>query len=217
MISYKVSYKDLPATGVSGVADGDMDMLIEATGTSGIDTLHLDVNFADLTLTKGTGQWIATHKDIDDVVVVLKDVERLENNTKGIALDVDGDAGEIYALLATALGKDDVTPGLVGIGLHLKAQGKTDLELASILLNSDVYKQDALGTSNETLVKQIYHNIFGTYPSFVDLMYWTNQLEKGVYTQASLLEAASNLELTRDADHINLVGMTSIEYTPVAG
>ena len=217
MISYKVSYKDLPATGVSGVADGDMDMLIEATGTAGIDTWYLDVNFSDLTLTKGTGQWTAVHKDIDDVMVVLKDVERLENNTKGIALDVTGNAGEVYALLATALGKSDVTADLVGIGLHLKDSGKTDVEIAQTILASDVYKQDALGTSNETLVKQIYKNILGTAPSLADLFYFTNLLDNGTFSQAQLLEAASNLELARDADHINLVGMSSIDYTPVAG
>ena len=216
-ITVKLEYKDLPATGVIGAADNDLDLLITATGTTKVDKLTLGVDFNDLTFTKVANDWSVTHKDIDDVTLLLKDIERLENGTKGLALDVTGDAGEVYALLATALGKADVTPELMGIALSLKDAGKTDLEVAQTILDSTVYKQDALGSSNETLVKQIYKNILGTTPSFADLVYFTTELDKGTFTQAQLLELASNLELTRDASHINLVGMSSIEYTPIAG
>jgi len=216
MITFKLEYKDLPATGITGTADGDMDMLITATGTAGIDVLKLSANFADMTLTKITSGWTAVHKDISNVVVALEDIERLENSTTGLALDVAGNAGEVYALLATAFGVSDVTPELMGIGLALKDSGKSDIEIADIILNSAAYKQDALGSSNETLVKQIYKNILGTTPSFADLMYFTGELDKGAITKAQLLEAASNLELTRDAAHINLVGISSIEYTPIS-
>ena len=50
MITFKLEYKDLPATGITGTADGDMDMLITATGTAGIDILKLSANFADMTI-----------------------------------------------------------------------------------------------------------------------------------------------------------------------
>ena len=143
-ITVKLEYKDLPATGVIGAADNDLDLLITATGTNKVDKLTLGVDFNDLTFTKVANDWAVTHKDIDDVTLLLKDIERLENGTKGLALDVTGAAGEVYALLATALGKADVTPELMGIALSLKDAGKSDLEVAQVILDSTVYKQDVL-------------------------------------------------------------------------
>ena len=224
-IKTTVYYKSLPTSDIADVTglttgtfagNGTIDLLIDAQGTSNVDTFMLNADLSDFNIQKGKESILVTHDDLPDVVLSMRDIERLESPTQGIAFDVNGDAGEIYALLATALGKDDVTPGLVGIGLELKDQGKTDTEIAQILLSSTVYKEDALGSSNETLVKQIYKNILGTTPSLADLIYFTGLLDNGTFTQAQLLEVASNLELARDADHINLVGMASIEYTPFA-
>ena len=230
-ITTKLTYKDLPATGLTGLGgsdtmlgDNDLDLLIEATGTAGLDTLELSVNLADLNLNSAkNNSWVATHKDIDDVVLLLKDVERIQGKDKSLALDVKGAAGEVYALLCTAFGKADVTPAMVGSYLFQKdtytrlGTAKVDELLAKNILDSVAYKQDAMGSSNETFVKQVYKNVLNQAPSFADLMYFTMELDKGTFSQAQLLEAASNLELTRT--NIGLVGLetTGIEYTPVGG
>ena len=223
----RITYKDLPEsnlTGVTGltdgsfVGDGKIDILIEAVGTSKeIDTIGLGVKLGDLTFQQGKESVLVTHKDLPDVVLSMQSIERVIGIDGALALDVKGNAGEVYALLTTAFGKVDVTPAMTGIALKLKDTGKTDIEIAQTILNSSAYKQDAMGSSNETFVKQLYKNILGTQPSFADLMYFTTELDRGTFTQAQLLEAASNLELTRDQDHINLVGMSSIAYTPYEG
>jgi len=227
MVITRVTYKDLPETGLTGVTgltdgtfvgDGKIDILIEAEGTvNDIDTLGLGVDLDDLTFAQGKESILVTHPDLPDVVLSMRSIERVMGTDGSLAFDVEGNAGEMYALLATAFGKSDVTKELMGMALYLKDSGKTDMEVAQVILNSPAYKQDALGSSNETLVKQIYKNVLGTVPSFADLVYFTTELDKGTFTQAQLLEVASNLELTRDADHINLVGMSSISYTPYEG
>jgi serralysin len=230
-ITTKLTYKDLPATGLTGLGgsdtvlgDNDLDLLIEATGTAGLDTLELSVNLADLNLNSAkNNSWVATHTAIDDVVLLLKDVERIQGKDKSLALDVKGAAGEVYALLCTAFGKADVTPAMVGSYLFQKdtytrlGTAKVDELLAKNILDSVAYKQDAMGSSNETFVKQVYKNVLNQAPSFADLMYFTMELDKGTFSQAQLLEAASNLELTRT--NIGLVGLetTGIEYIPVGG
>ena len=230
-ITTKLTYKDLPATGLTGLGgsdtvlgDNDLDLLIEATGTAGLDTLELSVNLADLSLNSAkNNSWVATHTAIDDVVLLLKDVERIQGKDKSLALDVKGAAGEVYALLCTAFGKADVTPAMVGSYLFQKdtytrlGTAKVDELLAKNILDSVAYKQDAMGSSNETFVKQVYKNVLNQTPSFADLMYFVMELDKGTFTQPQLLEAASNLELTRT--NIGLVGLetTGIEYTPVGG
>jgi hypothetical protein len=104
----------------------------------------------------------------------------------------------------------------MGIGLWLKDAGKTDTEVAQILLDSSLYKADALGSSTETFVKHVWNNLTGTTISLTDLNVFAGALDRKEITQAELLEAASNLATFRDATHINLVGMvnTGIEYTP---
>jgi hypothetical protein len=145
--------------------------------------------------------------------LTLQKVERLVCADKAKAFDVNGEAGEVYALLSAGLGQSDVTQELLGVGLWLKDQGKADTELAQILLDSALYKQDALGTSNETFVKHVYKNVTGETISLTDLALFTSWLDNKSMTQAQLLETASNLELFRDADHINLVGLTTTGIT----
>jgi hypothetical protein len=104
----------------------------------------------------------------------------------------------------------------MGVGLALQDTGMTDVQLAEILLNSSLYKADAMGSSNETFVKHVYTNVTGSAISLADLTLFTGWLDRKEITQAQLLDAASNLVVFRDATHINLVGLadTGIEYTP---
>jgi hypothetical protein len=230
-VTTKYVFKDMPATGLTGVGgegggsgwvgDLDMDLLIEAKGTTAkSEALALNVDLDDLNIVKGQNDtFVVTHPNVDDVILTLNAIERLVCTDKALALDVNGDAGEVYALLAAGLGQADITNELIGIGLWLKDAGKTDTEVAQILLDSPLYKADALGSSNETFVKHVWNNLTGTTISLADLNIFAGALDRKEVTQAQLLEAASNLTTFRDATHINLVGMvdTGIEYTPFGG
>jgi hypothetical protein len=230
-VTTKYVFKDMPATGLTGVGgegggsgwvgDLDMDLLIEAKGTTAkSEALALNVDLDDLNIVKGQNDtFVVTHPNVDDVILTLNAIERLVCTDKALALDVNGDAGEVYALLAAGLGQADITNELIGIGLWLKDAGKTDTEVAQILLDSPLYKADALGSSNETFVKHVWNNLTGTTISLTDLNIFAGALDRKEVTQAQLLEAASNLTTFRDATHINLVGMvdTGIEYTSFGG
>ena len=223
-VTTKLVVKDMPATGLVGVGgdgwvgDGDLDILVEATGTSAPhEALSVNATKSQFTVTKGTnGTFVFVPNNVDDNMITTKDVERVVFTDKGLALDVNGPAGELYALLSAALGQPDVNAGLMGVGLALQDTGMTDVQLAEVLLNSSLYKADALGTSNETFVKHVYTNVTGSAISLADLTLFTGWLDRKEITQAQLLDAASNLTTFRDATHINLVGMvdTGIEYTP---
>ena len=223
-VTTKLVVKDMPATGLVGVGgdgwvgDGDLDILVEATGTSAPhEALSVNATKSQFTVTKGTnGTFVFVPNNVDDNMITTKDVERVVFTDKGLALDVNGPAGELYALLSAALGQPDVNAGLMGVGLALQDTGMTDVQLAEVLLNSSLYKADALGTSNETFVKHVYTNVTGSAISLADLTLFTGWLDRKEVTQAQLLDAASNLTVFRDATHINLVGLvdTGIEYTP---
>jgi hypothetical protein len=224
-VTTKIVLKDMPTTGLTGIGgeggwsgDSDIDFLVEATGTSApYEVLNINATRNQFEVTKGINNtFVFVPTNVDDSMITTKDVDRVVFNDKALALDINGPAGEVYALLAAGLGLADITPELFGIGLSLQDAGKTELQLAQMLLDSTIYKQDALGTSNETFVKHVYNNIFGRTISLADLTYFAGALDRKEVTQAQLLEAGSNLEAFRDATHINLVGLadTGIEYIP---
>ena len=221
-VTTKLVLKDMPTTGLTGIGgeggwtgDSDIDFVVEATGTSAPhEVLNIRANIADFTMTKGTnGTFVFVPTNVDDSMITTKDVERVVFTDKAVALDVTGPAGSLYALLAAGLGQADVNSTYVGIGLALQDTGKTDVELAQILLDSAVYKADALGVSNETFVKHVYKNVTGQTISLADLTVFTGWLDSKAWTQAELLNAASDLVAFRE---VALVGLadTGIEYIP---
>jgi len=136
---------------------------------------------------------------------------------KAIAYDAAGRAGDVYALLSAALGVADVTTAYTGIGISLADAGWTNKQLADALLNTSVYKTDAGGVSNETFIKHVYKNVFGTDATLTQVTDYTAWMTNSNLSQADVLVAAS--ELAAFETTIGLVGLatTGIEYTPVVG
>jgi hypothetical protein len=221
-VTTKLVLKDMPTTGLTGIGgeggwtgDSDIDFVVEATGTSAPhEALNINTTIDKFTMTKGTnGTFVFVPDNVDDSMITTKDVERVVFTDKGIALDVAGPAGDLYALLSAGLGQSDVNATYMGIGLALQDAGKSDVELAQILLDSAVYKADALGSSNETFVKHVYKNVTGQTISLADLTVFTSWLDNGSYTQAQLLNAASDLVAFRETALVGLAD-TGIEYIP---
>jgi len=221
-ITTKLVLKDMPTTGLTGIGgeggwtgDSDIDFVVEATGTSALnEVLNISTTMDKFTMTKGTNNtFVFVPDNVDDSMITTKDVERVVFTDKAIALDVTGAAGNLYALLAAGIGQSDVTSTYMGIGLALQDTGKSDVELAQILIDSVVYKADALGTSNETFVKHVYKNITGQTISLADLTVFTGWLDSKAWTQAELLNAASDLTPFRETTLVGLAD-TGIEYIP---
>jgi hypothetical protein len=201
------------AVGTGRVGDGTVDVAVDVTGTAGVDTYTLNGDEAEFTITKTDDAITAVSTVASNVTFTLEDHERVVFDDTAIAFDADGVAGDVYALLAAALGESDVTAEYEGIGIYLADNGWTNTQLAEALLATDTYKTDAGGVS-ETFIKHVYKNVMGTDATLADVTGLTNWMTANDYSQADVLVIASQLEDFQT--DIDLVGLatTGIEYTP---
>ena len=201
--------------GTGRVGNGTVDVTVDVTGTTGIDTYTMGGASTEYTITKTAGNIELDSTLVSNIEFNLADHERVVFTDKAIAYDATGRAGDVYALLAAALGTSDVTNAYKGIGIKLADAGWTNKQLAEALLATDVYKSDAGGVSNETFIKHVYKNVMGTTATLADVTGLTNWMTANNYSQADVLVTAS--ELTSFETAIGLVGLatTGIEYTPV--
>ena len=203
--------------GTGRVGDGTVDITVDVTGTTGIDTYTMGGASTEYTVTKTAGKIELDSTLVSNMEFNLADHERVVFTDKAIAYDAAGRAGDVYALLAAALGTADVTNAYKGIGISLADAGWTNKQLAEALLNTAVYKTDAGGVSNETFIKHVYKNVFGTDATLTQVTDYTAWMTNSNLSQADVLVAAS--ELAAFETTIGLVGLatTGIEYTPVVG
>ena len=210
----KVATFGVVGTGRAG--DGTIDVQVDVTGTAGVDTYAVNGKSTEYTVTKNANDITLNSTLATNVEFKLADHERVVFTDKGIAFDAAGRAGDVYALLAAALGTADVTNAYKGIGIALADAGWSNTRLAEAILNTDVYKADAGGVSNETFIKHVYKNVTGNNATFEEVTALTNWMVGNKYSQADVLVIASELPAFEIA--IGLVGLatTGIEYTPFA-
>ena len=201
--------------GTGRVGDGTVDVTVDVTGTTGIDTYTMGGKSTEYTTTKTAAKVNLVSTLVSNMEFNLADHERVVFTDKAVAYDATGRAGDVYALLAAALGTPDVTNAYKGIGIHLADAGWTNKELATALLATDAYKTDAGGVSNETFIKHVYKNVFGADATLTQVTDYTAWMTNSNLSQADVLVAAS--ELAAFETTIGLVGLatTGIEYTPV--
>jgi azurin len=203
------------AIGTGRVGDGTVDVQVDVAGTTGVDTYTVGGASTDFTVTKNTADITLASSLATNVTIALANHERVVFSDKAIAYDATGRAGDVYALLAAALGVADVTKAYTGIGIYFADAGWTNKQLATALLATDVYKTDAGGISNETFIKHVYKNVMGTAATLAEVTAYTNWMASSNLSQADVLVMAS--ELPAFETTIGLVGLatTGIEYTPV--
>ena len=201
--------------GTGRIGDGTVDVVVDVTGTTGIDTYTTGGASTEFTTTKTADNVKLASTLVSNMEFNLANHERVVFTDKAIAYDATGRAGDVYALLAAALGTADVTTAYTGIGIYLADAGWTNKQLAEALLATDTYKTDAGGVSNETFIKHVYKNVYGTNASLADVTALTTWMTTNNYSQADVLVTAS--ELSAFETTIGLVGLatTGIEYTPV--
>ena len=200
--------------GTGRVGDGTVDVTVDVTGTAGVDTYTMGGASTEYTTTKTAAKVNLASTLVSNMEFNLADHERVVFTDKAIAYDATGRAGDVYALLAAALGTTDVTNAYKGIGIYLADAGWTNKELATALLATDTYKADAGGVSDETFIKHVYKNVFGTDATLTQVTDYTTWMTNSKLSQADVLVAAS--ELAAFETTIGLVGLatTGIEYTP---
>lgn len=203
------------AVGTGRVGDGTVDVEVAVTGTTGVDTYTVDGNSTEFTIAKGEDEITLSSTLSSNVTITLADHERVVFNDTAVAYDAEGRAGDVYALLAAALGTSDVTEEYVGYGIYFADAGWTNKQLAEALLATTVYKTDAGGVSDETFIKHVYKNVFGTDATLSQVTTYSTWMADNKFSQADVLVAASQLSAFETT--IGLVGLatTGIEYTPV--
>ena len=201
--------------GTGRVGDGTVDVLVDVTGTAGVDTYTVGGASTEYTITKTASNIKLNSTLSTNVEFNIADHERVVFTDKAIAYDAAGRAGDVYALIAAAIGVSDVTSAYKGIGIHLVDAGWTNKQLAAAILNTDVYKADAGGVSDETFIKHVYKNVMGTDATYAETQNLLNWMAGNKYSQADVLVTAS--ELAAFETTIGLVGLatTGIEYIPV--
>jgi len=208
----KVATFGVVGTGRSG--DGTVDVQVDITGTAGIDTYVAGGASTEFAVTKTANEVKLASTLVSNLEIKLADHERVVFTDKAVAYDAAGRAGDVYALLAAALGVADVTKAYEGIGIYLADAGWTNKQLATALLATDAYKTDAGGVSDETFIKHVYKNVMGTDATLAEVTALTTWMTTNKYSQADVLVTASELASFETA--IGLVGLatTGIEYTP---
>lgn len=203
------------SVGTGRAGDGTVDVQVDVAGTTGIDTYTVGGKSTEFTITKNTTNVTLASTLATNVSMTLADHERVVFTDKAIAYDAAGRAGDVYALLAAALGTADVTKAYTGVGIRLADNGWTNKQLAEALLNTDVYKTDAGGVSNETFIKHVYKNVFGTDATLTQVTDYTAWMTNNKLSQADVLVAASELSAFETTIGLTGLATTGIEYTPV--
>jgi hypothetical protein len=200
--------------GTGRVGDGTVDVTVDVTGTAGVDTYTVGGKSTEYTVTKTASKIELDSTLATNVEFNLADHERIVFTDKAIAYDATGKAGDVYALLSAALGTADVTNAYKGIGIYLADAGWTNKQLAEALLATDVYKTDAGGVSNETFIKHVYKNVFGTDATLTQVTEYTTWMHNSNLSQADVLVAASELAAFETTIGLTGLATTGIEYTP---
>jgi len=206
------------SVGTGRVGDGVVDIVVDVNGSDSVDTYTFVGDSTDFSVSRDvdTGDVTVISGLATNVTFNLEDHERVVFDDKAIAFDTTGDAGTIYSLLGAGLGVADISEEFMGAGIYLKQQGLSDVEIAQALLNTDVYKTDAGGVSNETFIKHVYNNVFGQQATLTQVADLVAYMDVNDLSQAEILVAAANLEAFQDT--IDLVGMVNgIDYIPFVG
>ena len=149
--------------GTGRIGDGTVDVVVDVTGTTGIDTYTTGGASTEFTTTKTVDNVKLASTLVSNMEFNLANHERVVFTDKAIAYDATGRAGDVYALLAAALGTADVTKAYTGVGIDLADKGWTNKQLADALLNTSVYKTDALTNYAKKAV-----DMLGVEPRFPD-------------------------------------------------
>jgi len=146
-------------------------------------------------------------------VDTLSNVERLQFTDMNIALDIEGNAGQVAKILGAVFGGEQVgNKAYAGIGLNLLDQGVVSFDR---LMQLAIEAKLGVGATNAQVVDLLYRNLTKAAADSNAVGYWTHQIEQGAYSQASLALMAAELDVNKQ--NINLVGLAQVglAYLPV--
>jgi hypothetical protein len=166
----------------------------------GIDKVIFSGKAADYTITHNIdGSTTVKNSMITDI---LTDVERLQFTDKTIALDVNGNGGQIYRLYQAAFNR---TPDKQGLGDWLYAMDHgTDLLSVSLgFIQSVEFQTKYQNQTAPEIITHLYQNVLHRDPEQAGLDYWVNQLTSGAQSGQQILVGFSE----SNENQANLIGV----------
>jgi hypothetical protein len=162
-------------------------------GGAGIDTAVFSGARTAYTLTKtDTGYNVQGSAGTDTLV----NVERLHFNDSTLALDISGNAGQVYRLYQAAFNR---TPDAGGLGYWIKAadNGATLQSIAAEFIKSDESKaMYGANPNNADFLDKLYHNVLHRAGDKAGYDWWLGHMNAGDTSQAAALaefgESAEN-------------------------
>lgn len=200
---------------ITGTASADVLKLLAGAsvdGGAGIDILQVSGKAVDFTVAATANGFSLTSK-LDNSVSLLSNVERLQFTDKAVALDSNGNGGDVYRLYQAAFNR---TPDKEGLGFWMSVldKGASLGEVAAGFVNSGEFKtQYGAQPTNEQLVNAMYQNVLHRALDAGGQSFWLDVL-KGGGTAAQMLGAFSESG-ENVASVAKIIGL-GFEYQPVA-
>jgi hypothetical protein len=186
------------------------------TGVSGNDVVSYSGASTDYTITSpaaNTLQVMDSYQAGRDGTDTLIKVDRLKFTDTSVAFDLGTyqSAGETAEILGAGFGKSAVSnASYMGQGIKLFDDPNNNMSSVAALVVGLIN-----APSHSAFVQTVWNNVVGSPIDPTDLHNFTQMLDNGTYSEASLLVLAATVQA--NLDHIGLVGLAAhgIDYTPV--
>jgi len=210
--------KTFATAGVGAIGNGIINTTINVTpdGNAAINTYTLNDKSVDYTVVNDTTNNVLKVTSALDTLVSfnLNNYQRINYTDKSTAFDLNGHAGDVYALLKAGLG-GTVNTTYEGLGIKLEDSGSTSAQVAQIIASSSVFATAAGGSDYASFVNFVYTNVVGTAPTPAQALPYVTQLATGATTEGAMLASAAHI--TTFQQTIGLVGVAPATTGVLAG
>ncbi len=181
-------------------------------GGPGLDTVEYEGNLIDYSVISKYDGLAVSLKNSSEASDWFKSIERLQFKDKGLAFDLDGNAGVAAKTLGLVFGADAVAlPNYVGICLDLlERQNYTQNLLMKAALN---VRLGADASDPGKVVDFLFVQLTGAVPNAQDKASFVNLIVNQTYSIESLAVAASELSLNPVAPALVGLATTGLSFS----
>jgi hypothetical protein len=172
-------------------------------GGAGVDVLSYELSRSSYEVSKSGNLFVVTDNAGNGGVDVLTSIERLQFKDVKLALDLNGNAGDVVKTLGAVFGATAIKnhPEYVGLGLTYRDAGMSYQALMALALKA------ANLTSPESIVAQLWLNVMRKEGSPSELQPFVQMLKAGTPPEDLGVLAANTAQ---NLTNINLVGLTNL-------
>jgi hypothetical protein len=170
-------------------------------GTAGLDEVHYSGRLASHTVKRhSSGDWHLSGGSTGAAKDVFKSIERIHFQDTSLSLDLNANAGLVAKTLGAVFGKAAIAnKAYAGIGLHYVDE--LDYSYADLMQLAIEARLGAKPSHNQ-VVDVLYTNLVGQAPDAAMRKAYTDLLDKGTFTVASLGVLAADSDMNKT--NINL-------------